>query len=507
MPSQSLRPHMTWIIALCAVVLVLAVPLRAQFDLNSVKKKAEEVKKELKTGSSSSSSSTSTGSESKSLPTPTGNAQGNPDDEERMRTLYFSFMDLQNFYGDPWGERGSAEERAQQFHALCTKMEYPKMKQEMDAIMARNPAFMNPNSSAMDYYNKIEAEMKKFRTFVDGYHTQRINQLIEDAYKFFAAGKAQAGKANDFAQAAVLGCQGALLMLPDHAGMKKLLKDAETTASKMGASLDKVYTSAFHKSHAGQAVFSTRPVTIGQENPSAFSSSFKASDEIYGMIYLKGTYTDVTKGNHIVNIRILIDGVEKANHMWNVPAEKRELTYIPMEYLPDPKTMQTQGAIKYAKAFSEMSPRPHKITIKCEAEYASNLLAEGEFELDGSDGMDKLQARYTAMQSAKLGQVGMPKAVQSNPKLEAEMMAAMSEWKEKPLKANIIDKDWEIHRHPISGAIEYRTIRAALGMKTPSGTCRVFILSFKQDYSGKAWGRTQHYGVGDSFDIGCENIK
>lgn len=493
------------LVCLCMLAIVCVIPLQAQFDMKSLKKKAEDVKKEIKT--SGSTSGTSTGTESAPSVPSSVPSKGSDEDEERLRSLYFSFSDLQNFYGDPWGERGSAEERAKQFFDKCTVMEYPKMKQEMDAIMARNPSFMNPNSSAKDYYDKIEKEMEKFRAFVDGAHTDRINFLIEEAYKNLAAGKAKAGKANDFAQAAVLGCKGALLMLLDHGGMKKLLGDAEAAAAKMGSHLDAVYTSPFHKANAGKMVFSKHPVVITQENPSSMGTSFLASDEIYGMIYLRGNYTDVTKGNHIVNIRILIDGVERANHMWNVPADKRELTYIPMEYLPDPKTMQTQGAVKYAKAFAEASPRPHKITVRCEAEYSSNLLAEGTFDLDCSSGMEKLQERAKAMEAAKFSQVGMPKAVQSNPKLEGEMMAAMSEWKEKPIKANIIDKDWEIHRHPISGAIEYRTIRAALGMKTPQGTCRVFVLSFKQDYAGKSWGRTQHYGVGDSFDIACENIN
>ncbi len=95
-----------------------------------------------------------------------------------------------------------------------------------------------------------------------------------------------------------------------------------------------------------------------------------------------------------------------------------------------------------------------------------------------------------------------------NAQLEKEMVAASDHDNDKPLRAVITANEWTIHRNPISGAIEYRTINAALATKRVSdGTCRIFYVSFKQMYNGGSYGKTQHHGVGDNEEIPCENVN
>jgi hypothetical protein len=44
-------------------------------------------------------------------------------------------------------------------------------------------------------------------------------------------------------------------------------------------------------------------------------------------------------------------------------------------------------------------------------------------------------------------------------------------------------------------------------MKKPDGGCRMFVISFRQQYQGKKYGKAQQHGVGDSADIPCDNVK
>lgn len=69
--------------------------------------------------------------------------------------------------------------------------------------------------------------------------------------------------------------------------------------------------------------------------------------------------------------------------------------------------------------------------------------------------------------------VVMPKAAMSDKTLEAEMIAAFKgsqtykdRIKGEVLKINIIDPGWMIRRHPVTGIILHRYIRAGIAVKT-----------------------------------------
>ena len=91
--------------------------------------------------------------------------------------------------------------------------------------------------------------------------------------------------------------------------------------------------------------------------------------------------------------------------------------------------------------------------------------------------------------------------------LESSMVDACRDWPEKPVKAIITDSDWTIDRHPLSGAILSRTINATVLFRVGDGTCKAFKLSFRQPYTGGSYGKTERYGVGDSFPISCDKLE
>jgi hypothetical protein len=135
-------------------------------------------------------------------------------------------------------------------------------------------------------------------------------------------------------------------------------------------------------------------------------------------------------------------------------------------------------------------------------------MAEGEFELDCTQGLEKVAEIAKKLEQKGDQAVTMPAPAKSDPALEKAMMSAITSagWKETPVKAVITEQDWTINRNAL-GVILFRSIGAAVAVKTPEDTYKLFTLTFKQDYDGKNYGKTELYSVGDSKVITYENIK
>jgi hypothetical protein len=137
----------------------------------------------------------------------------------------------------------------------------------------------------------------------------------------------------------------------------------------------------------------------------------------------------------------------------------------------------------------------------------NTTIAEGSFSLDCSGGTERIAEIWQQLGNKKLSAVSLPAPAMKNAALEKEMMAALGEWKETPLKVIITDRDWTIQHHPVTGAIVSRTINTTTVVKKVDGNCRMFQVSYRQQYAGGRYGKAQQYGVGDSADILCEKVK
>ncbi len=176
--------------------------------------------------------------------------------------------------------------------------------------------------------------------------------------------------------------------------------------------------------------------------------------------------------------------------------------------MPSPATAKTYGALKFYEAFSNsLLPSSNAIKVCLLDEY-DNIVAEGEFNIDCSNGTDAITKRYNELKEIRLEKIRMPAASISNPALEASMISAMStqNWKEKAIKAVITGDSWITHRDAF-GTILFREMYAAVAFKTPEGSCKIFYMSFKQDYNGSSYGITKYYSVGGSEEIKCENVS
>jgi hypothetical protein len=336
---------------------------------------------------------------------------------------------------------------------------------------------------------------------------KEINNAIETAYAEKGKGAARAGAAVEAAESALLVCEGILFITPDDTQVQGLKADAESALAAMGAAREKVFTGSFHKEHAGKIVFSAQPIVAGEENPAALRNAFNAAtDDIYGMMYFPGTFQEVTGGGAYGWTKLFVDGNEKASYDFKLPADQAANAWLKSEIIPDPAASTTRGAAIFTKALSELSPRRHTVKVQT-LDQDWKVLAEGEFTLDCSGGLERIADVHKRINEQKLANVKLPAPAMRNAALEKECMAALKDWKEKPIKVIITDADWTIQYHPVTGAITSRTINTTVAMKKPDGGCRMFVVSFRQQYQGKKYGKAQQYGVGDSADIPCDNVK
>jgi len=399
---------------------------------------------------------------------------------------------------------------AQKFYDDCVKIDYKNLKKETEKLGEKFPIYKKQGENRASEYKAITIDFPKhIEELFTEYLSKEINTAIENAYSLKAKGKSSMKSAFESAQCAILVANGVMSIIPENEEVIKLQKDAQTTFDSIQAEYGvAIYTSEIHKKNAGKIVFSKSMIEIKKEKPEAMLNKFVAGNYIYGMMYFNGTFSDETKDYNQATTVIWVDGTRTTDFPFKLDGEKRSATYLYTEILPDPAFSTTRGAKVYSKMLSELSPRVHKIKVVLENGATYKSMAEGEFELDCTKGLDKVVEIAKALELKSQQGVTMPAPAQSNPALEKEMLAAITSagWKETPVKAVITDNDWEINRNPL-GVILFRSIGAKVAVKTPEGTYKLFSLSFSQDYDGKNYGKTELYAVGDSLVIPFENIK
>ncbi|MFZ1728975.1 MAG: hypothetical protein WBQ23_16930 [Bacteroidota bacterium] len=474
----------------------------AQFDTGSLKRKAAKALKGGDEKKDESSNQETTDDENVSVDQITNSATS-VNAADVIRDGRYAIEGLSNLRSVPQGLYGTKKE-AQNFYEKCKTADYPNLRTKINQAVAADPSVLEREQYSYD--EVMTAFPEHFAGLTKEYLIGEINNSIEIAYAEKAKGASRAGTAVDAAEAALLVADGILLVTPDNAKVQAVRGDAQAALESMGAAREAVYSGSFHKDNAGKIVFSKNLITAGQETPAAMSSSFTANDNIYGMMYFKSTFKEVTDGSSYGWTKLFVDGNEKAGYDFKLTDDKAANAWLRSEIIPDPAVSTTRGAAIFTKAISELSPRRHTILVQT-LDNSMQVLAEGEFELDCSSGLDRIADVNKQLGNKSLSAVSLPAAAMSNPGLEKEFAAALKDWPEKTLKVIITDSDWTIQRHPVSGAIVSRVINTTVAMKKADGNCRMFVISFEQPYSGNKYGKARQFGVGDSADISCDKVK
>lgn len=276
---------------------------------------------------------------------------------------------------------------------------------------------------------------------------------------------------------------------------------------------------------AGNIVFSKKPIDL--KKPANLTASFKAGDNIYSVVYLKETMKKMAQGSSSLSFEIKchLDGKYKCSFGVKVKGKALDSKILVLDIAPDPKkiTAYDNPEIKYAKVFDKYGKRggpmqmtkllstlsAGKHTIKL-VFYRYGDKAAGEFTIEGD--FNAYEKLYKELDELNTKGVAMPKAKRTDKEMQAGMLATLKAsgnktWAGKILRIVIIDKDWFLRRHKISGAILNRYIRACVAVKDPAGQCWMYkLVTFKEDYISDKFQKMKYAGCGDRVKIPEANV-
>lgn len=296
--------------------------------------------------------------------------------------------------------------------------------------------------------------------------------------------------------------------------------------------------------NAREIVFSK--TAIDPSAPAGLSTEFNGGDPVYAIAFFDQHILELggSPTAKKVNMEIFIYELKPPLYDYQQPSEVQLETsaltvsgdalqkkYLFLDIVPEIKDMTAYGnpelvydkfgpkfygPVKFAEQLSKLEPGKHTILVKVNCNY--NLVAEGKFFIKGEDYsiyQKMSDALNAAASGAKTKDVVMPSTALSDKNLEAEMISALKAsqtYKERIkgdiLRIAIIDSDWTIRRHELTGAILHRYIRAAVAVKNSDNTCTLWqLVTFQQDYSGDKFQATRFDGVGDPLLMPCENVN
>jgi len=280
----------------------------------------------------------------------------------------------------------------------------------------------------------------------------------------------------------------------------------------------------------GKVIFSKTPIDLN--NPVGQTAVFKAGEPIYGAVILTapvktlcGTTVSMNATKETVEMNYFVDNQYKDSGALTAKGPYFfQAKVIPLDVAPEPARMtayrdpnleyrsfgqKRDGALSFSAALGALPPGTH--TFKIDVQTCGQPAAVGSFRIEGASYGHYAQL-VSALRSEETKTVGMSAPKRNDPALTSAMLSAMkaspsAAWRDPILRVVIIDPDWFIERHPISGAILFRYIRAEVAVKGGDGKCSFYKLcTFKQDYIGGRFAATRYDGHGDRQAISCENV-
>ena len=296
---------------------------------------------------------------------------------------------------------------------------------------------------------------------------------------------------------------------------------------------------------AGEIVFSDNP--IASDAPTGMKTEFTVGEHIYAVAFLTDAVKNLYQNqspNAQLQVEVFIYETKPPLYSYQQPREEqltfnnmwisgtvKDNKYLVVDITPDPAKTSAyggkeiiykkfgnkyEGPVNFAETLGKLAPGEHKLKVVVNCYYAP--VASGEFTLTGDNfSFYTTLAEQLNNTAASAGAAGaeFPKAVVSDPARITRMTTALknsNDWRNGRFDATEILKtaityDWEIRRHEISGAILHRYCIAAVAVKTKSGECAYYKVTFQEDYAGGKFQPLRYDGAGDKVVLKCEKLK
>ena len=296
---------------------------------------------------------------------------------------------------------------------------------------------------------------------------------------------------------------------------------------------------------AGEIVFSDSP--IAPDVPAGLKTEFTAGEHIYAVAFLTDAVKNLYQNqspNATLQVEVFIYEKKPPLYSYQQPGEEqltfanmwvtgtvKDNKYLVVDLVPDPSKTSAyggkeiiykkfgskyEGPVNFAETLGKLAPGKHELKVAVHCYYAP--VATGELTLTGdnfSPYTTLAEKLNNAAASAGAASAEFPKAVATDPARVTRMIAALknsNDWKNGRFDATeilktVITYDWEIRRHEISGAILHRYCIAAVAVKTKSGECAYYKVTFQEDYAGGNFQPLRYDGAGDKVVLRCENLN
>lgn len=285
------------------------------------------------------------------------------------------------------------------------------------------------------------------------------------------------------------------------------------------------YDSEMHEKYLGKMLFSKKEITVGNEVASDFTTSFKAGDHIYGIVYLPTRLRELTDSYAMNNMEISINGGIISNPtntaVW-VTSPMQDKNYLQFALLPSEQWKKKNG-----KPYLENDIRTFEHTLNglinagpySDAEVGVKLSMRkpgqsfrASFKIDVSSGLDELRKMLTQSENERLSEIKLPKAGMNDVNLQNQALAIMrrkSEGSGKTYnKAIITSVNWDYDKS-YAGVTVSRSIDIAMVSKEHDGKCMYQYINFKQQAKGDGTfnSNLEFAGAGTNVYISCDNVK
>lgn len=381
--------------------------------------------------------------------------------------------------------------------------------------------------------SQFQPGIKDFGDKLQKENTPKVNGYLTEIEALMTAGNYI--KANESIKNVDSLAQSILAFNTGNQEAVALKKKVESQQAKIKEKLSAYYSSPFHAEHAGQVMFSKKPIVIGSETEDAMTSSLSGSENMYMVVYLNGRIKDYDDKTIYLRfdvntgatgaMQIFGSLIGKIIYEYHVTPENENLSYINVPLVASAaetgfkgSEANKTGTESVVSAFAEqLKAQKQEVTVKVlsTAQYVN--IEQGEvhkqtFSVDCSGGMDQLKKLSDEYYKLRVKNARVPKAIMSNSKLEADFNKFSPKAFKEPvtaIKSHIV-RDWAIEYHEYSGAPLRRFMNAYSVIKQNStGKCYyVFMIIAQEHLGGGKYGSSYYYSAPYSaLEIECGNIN
>ncbi|GAA3634946.1 hypothetical protein [Flavivirga jejuensis] len=305
----------------------------------------------------------------------------------------------------------------------------------------------------------------------------------------------------------------------DSEGVKRVVKDEG-------------FTSDFHKKHNKEIVFMKKPTESDVFTEEDIVTTYTYGDDLYfRTFFTRSLINEISRYKKAITLlynaayyrmEITLDGKYKSaqtingSHFEKKGLEKRTTWYGVFLH-------EAKAGVSYIRAGfdkliikhgDKITAGSHKLEFKLFPSYSYGTSWEDGLITEEELNDEKLEPMASGMLTINFNKplidpnnadVCMPKALTSDKELEEAMITAFKNrgWEQTPLKARILG-DYYVERNKLSGIVERKLIKGAVGYKSDEGWCKYQIYYFAKEHDGSDFnGKIYLYSIGGSSDISC----